>query len=177
MQYQIITKTVEEYLIAFPIKMEEVDKVIGRPTFTKVNRVTVALKTNCIAMEDPRSRVWRLHNIGNFQHLEQGGIGIPPPSENPGPPTFVGFVDALARENYMIDHTALLAQWQADCNVKEACKRFLISRFEPVYLQELADPITKFKGISIQAMIIFLNWKYPTKPEEVESLETELREP
>jgi hypothetical protein len=27
MQYQIITKTVEEYLIAFPIKMEEVGKV------------------------------------------------------------------------------------------------------------------------------------------------------
>jgi hypothetical protein len=60
MQYQITTKTVEEYLIAFPIKMEEVDRVIGRPTFTIVNRVTVALKTNCIAMEDPRSRVGRL---------------------------------------------------------------------------------------------------------------------
>jgi hypothetical protein len=42
MQYQIATKTVEEYLSAFPINMEEVDKVIGR--FTKVNRVTVAFK-------------------------------------------------------------------------------------------------------------------------------------
>jgi hypothetical protein len=46
-----------------------------------------------------------------------------------------------------------------------------------VYLQELADHITKFKGISIRAMIIFLNRKYPAEPEEVESLETELREP
>jgi hypothetical protein len=126
-------------------------------------------------MEDPRSRVGRLHCIVNSQHLEQGGIGIPP-SVNPGPPTFVGLVDALAGENYMLDHTALLAQCQADCNVKEACKRFLISRFEPVYLQELADPITKFKGISIRAMIIFLNHKYAAEPEEVESLETELRE-
>jgi hypothetical protein len=86
-------------------------------------------------------------------------------------------VDALARENCMLDHTALLAQWQADCNVKEACKRFLISRFEPVYLQELADPITKFKGVSIRAMIAFLNRKYPAEPEEVASFETELREP
>jgi hypothetical protein len=117
MQYQITTKTVEEYLSTFPIKMEEVDRVIGRPTFTKVNQVTVALKTNCIAMEDPRSRVGRLHYIVNSQHLDQGGIGIPP-SVNPGTPTFAGFVDALAQENYMLDHTALRAQWQADCNVK-----------------------------------------------------------
>jgi hypothetical protein len=98
-------------------------------------------------------------------------------SVNPGIPTFVGLVDALARENYMLDHTARLAQWQADCNVKEACKRLLISRFEPVYLQELADPITKFKGVSIRTMIAFLNRKYPAEPEEVASLETELREP
>jgi hypothetical protein len=39
MQYQIATETVEEYLIAFPIEMEEVDKVIGRPTSTKANKV------------------------------------------------------------------------------------------------------------------------------------------
>jgi hypothetical protein len=64
----------------------------------------------------------------NSQHLEQGGLGIAP-SANPGTPTFVGLADALARENYMLDHTARLAQWQADCNVKEACKRFVISRF------------------------------------------------
>jgi hypothetical protein len=148
MQYQITTKTVEEYLSAFPIKMEEVDKVIGRPLFTKVNRVTVALKTNCIVMEDDKSRVGRLHYIINSQHLEQGGVGIPP-SVNPGIPTFVGLADALAQKNYMLDHTTRLAQWQADCNAKEACKRFIILRFEPVHLQELADPITKFKGVSI----------------------------
>jgi hypothetical protein len=53
MQYQITTKTVEEYLIAFPIKMEEVDKVIGRPTFTKVNQVTVALKQTVLQWRIP----------------------------------------------------------------------------------------------------------------------------
>jgi hypothetical protein len=55
-------------------------------------------------MEDPRSRVGRLHCIINSQHFEQVGIGIPP-SANPGAPTFVGLVDTLARENYMLDHT------------------------------------------------------------------------
>jgi hypothetical protein len=75
MQYQIATKTVEEYLIAFPIKMEEVDKVIGRPTFTKGNQVTVALKPNFTAMGDPRSRVGRLHCIANSQHLKKEELG------------------------------------------------------------------------------------------------------
>jgi hypothetical protein len=66
--------------------------------------------------------VGRLHCIVNSQHLEQRGIGIPP-SVNPGTPTFVGLVDALARENYMLDHTARLAQWQADCNVKKSMQK------------------------------------------------------
>jgi hypothetical protein len=65
----------------------------------------------------------------------------------------------------MLDHTSVLAQWQANCNVNEACKKFLISRFDLVYLQELAGPITKFKGLSIQTLIIFLNRKYPAEPE------------
>jgi hypothetical protein len=41
--------------------MEEADKVIGRPTFTKANKVIVAIKTNCIAIEDSRSQVGELH--------------------------------------------------------------------------------------------------------------------
>jgi hypothetical protein len=40
MQYQIITKMVEEYLIAFPIKMKEVDKVIGRWTNLHQNQLS-----------------------------------------------------------------------------------------------------------------------------------------
>jgi hypothetical protein len=106
--------------------MEEVDKVTGIPNFTKVNRVIVALKTNCIAMEHPRSMVGRLHCIVNSQHLEQGGVGIPA-SINPGTPTIVGLADALARENYMLYHMTRRAQWQSDFNVKEACKRYLVS--------------------------------------------------
>jgi hypothetical protein len=126
--------------------------------------------------KDPISMVGRLHCIVNSQHLEQGGVVVPA-NVNPGTPTFVCLADALARENCMLDHTARLAQWRADCNVKEACNRLLISRFESVYLQELAHPITKFKGVSIRTMISFLNRKYPAKTEDVASLETELPEP
>jgi hypothetical protein len=83
MQYQTTPKTVEEYLTSFPIQMEEVDKVIGRPTFTKANKVVVALKTNCITMEDTRSNLGKSHCIMNTAHLESTKQ-IVPPSTDPG---------------------------------------------------------------------------------------------
>ena len=73
------------------------------------------------------------HQLTAVPHLEQGGVGIPP-SDNPCAPTFVRLAeDAEAGDNYILNHAALQAQSRADCNVKEACKRFLISRFELVY--------------------------------------------
>ena len=43
MQYQIHTKTAEEYLNEFPEQPEVVGKIIGLPTFTTVYKVVVAL--------------------------------------------------------------------------------------------------------------------------------------
>jgi hypothetical protein len=168
MQYQSTTKTIEEYLIAFPIQMEA--------PFTKANKVIVAIKINCIAMEDSRSIVGKLHCIMNSQHLELNGIGIVP-SINPEQATFVGLADAGARDNYILDHTAKQALWQADLNLKEACKTFLISRFEPIYLQELADPLTQFnKGVSVRDMLRYITNNFPAEPEEIQLQEALLQE-
>jgi hypothetical protein len=89
--------------------MEEVDKVIRRPIFTKANKVTVAIKTNCIAIEDSRSRVGKLHRIMNSQHLETGAVAIVP-GQNPGALTFQGLADAAAQYTHLIEHTVLIAQ-------------------------------------------------------------------
>jgi hypothetical protein len=51
----------EDYLERFPIKAEEVPRVIGKPTFVSSNVVIKALKTNCIRMKDPRSALGKLH--------------------------------------------------------------------------------------------------------------------
>jgi hypothetical protein len=174
MDYQIKVKTPEEFLSAFPIKMEEVDRVIGQPNFTKISKVTVALKKNCIAMYDSRSRVGKLHCIINSQTQEDDGVGIPA-SVHPGTPTLLGLEDAFDRDNYMLNHKTELAEWQEDFNIKEACKRFLISRLEPAYLQQMADPVTGFKGVSIRDMIVFLERKYPAEPEEIELQEALMR--
>jgi hypothetical protein len=75
--------------------MEEADKVIGRPTFIKANKAIVAIKSNCIAIEDSKSRVGRLYCIMDSQYLETGAVAIVP-SQNPGVLTFQGLADAAA---------------------------------------------------------------------------------
>jgi hypothetical protein len=139
MQYQTTPKTVEEYLTAFPIQMEDVDTVIGRPTFTKANKVMVALKTNCIAMEDTISNLGKLYCIMDTKQLEADKQTIPP-SIDPGQIAF----DALdltkatfpeARDAHIIQYTQQKYLWESDRNLKEAAKRCVLSLFEPVCFQ------------------------------------------
>jgi hypothetical protein len=140
MQYQITTKTVEEYLTSFPIKIEEVD--IRRPTFTKANKVMVALKTNCIAMEDTRSNLGKLHCIMNTAHLETTKAVIPP-STDLGQIAFdrLDLTNATfpeARDAHIIWYSQQKHWWDSERNLKKAAKRFVLSLFEPVYFQSLA---------------------------------------
>jgi hypothetical protein len=68
------------------------------------------------------------------------------------------------------------AHWEADENIKEACKTFILSRFEPVYFQALADPITEFKNVTVEEIIEHISTKYSPEPEEVTAVEATLRE-
>jgi hypothetical protein len=173
MQYQKTPKTVEEYLTSFPIQMEEVDTVIGRP------KVMVALKTNCIAMEDTRSNLGKLHCIMNTAHLETTKL-IVPPSTDPGQIAF----DALdltdttfpdARDAHMIVYTQQKYLWDSDRNLKEAAKRLVLSLFEPVYFQSLSHGLTKFKIVTIEQIIAYIHLNYPAEPEEIDLQEATLR--
>ena len=110
----------------------------------------------------------------NTQHLEANGVGIQA-SQDPGVPSFVGLLTELARDNYILQHTVNLTEFQNDVNAAEAAKKFIISRFEPVYLQALADPLTKFKGVTLRILLAFLVAKYPAEPEEIALQEEELR--
>jgi hypothetical protein len=78
-----IVKTVKEYLLAFSIQMEEVDKITDRSTFKSCNRIIKALKTNCISIEDERSDLGKLHCIIDTQNMEEDGQGVTA-SINPG---------------------------------------------------------------------------------------------
>jgi hypothetical protein len=120
-------KTVEEYLLAFPIQMEEVDKITDRPTFKSCNKIIKALKTNCISIEDERSDLGKLHCIIDTQNMEHDGRSVTA-SINPGPLSFDGLADTqAAKDTYLIGYYAQKDLWLADKHLKEAAKRFLMS--------------------------------------------------
>jgi hypothetical protein len=97
-------------------------------------------------------------------------------SIDPGDLKFNGLATEELRAMHMTQYGRQKAYWEADENVKEACKRFFLSRFEPVYFQELSDPITKFKNVTIIDLIDHINTQYPPAPEEVTAVEATLRE-
>jgi hypothetical protein len=125
------------------------------------------LKTNCISIEDERSNLGKLHCIIDSTHMEAGGVGVVP-SINPGPITFEGLADTqAAKDTYLIAYYAQKELSVADKNLKEAAKRFLMSRIDPTYLQELAHGVTEFKAVSVEDLICYLQDEYPPEPEEV----------
>jgi hypothetical protein len=162
-----IVKTVKEYLLAFPIQMEEVDKITDRPTFKSCNRIIKALKTNCISIEDERSDLGKLHCIIDTQNMEEDGQGVTA-SINPGPLSFDGLADTqAAKDTYLIGYYAQKDLWMADKNLKDTAKRFLMSRIDPTYFRELAHVVTGYKGVTIEILIFFLQEEYPPEPEDI----------
>jgi hypothetical protein len=160
-------KTVEEYLLAFPIQMEEVDKITDHPTFKSCNRVIKALKTNCISIEDERSDLCKLHCIIDTENMKDDGIGVAS-SMNPGPLLYDRLVDTqAAKDTYLIGYYAQKELWIADKNLKEAAKRFLMSGIDPTYFRELAHGVTGYKGVTKEELIFYLQEEYPPEPEHI----------
>jgi hypothetical protein len=174
MQYQRRTKTAEEYFNEFPEQPEEVGKIIGIPSFTTVYKVVLALKNNCIAMEDPRSALGKLHCIANTANLEPTGVAIPP-SIDPGELSFAHLVLPQSRDTHLIWYTNRKHLWDSDNNLKEAAKKFLFLLIEPVYFQELAHELTKFKAVTVQQLLVHLTTRYPAELEEVQLMEATLQ--
>jgi hypothetical protein len=155
----------EEYLERFPIKAEEVPQVIGKPTFVASSVVIKALKTNCIRMKDPRSSLGKLYCMMDSTSMEKNKIAVIA-SADPNELKFVGSTTVESRATHIAQYNVKKANWESDENVKEACKIFLLSRFEPVYFQALSDSITEFKNVTIVELIEQITTKYPPKQEE-----------
>jgi hypothetical protein len=96
------------------------------------------LKTNCISIEDEGSDLVKLHCIIDSENMEEDGVGVVA-SINPGPLSYEGLDDTqAAKDTYLIGYYAQKELWVADKNLKEAAKRFLMSRIDPTYFRELA---------------------------------------
>jgi hypothetical protein len=172
--YKVLTP--EEYLESFPIKADEIPSVIGEPTFVAAYAVIRALKTNCIAMEDDRSALGKLHCMMDSSSLEATKTKILA-STDPGELTYQGLKTEEQRAQHLASYSRRKAYWEADKNIKEACKRYLLSKFESVYFQEISDSLTKFKTVDIMQLIEHITSSFPPEPEEITAVEATLREP
>jgi hypothetical protein len=148
--YKVLTP--EEYLESFPIQAEDVPPVVGQPTFVAANVVITALKTNCIAMDDDKSALGKLHCMMDSSSMEANKQQILA-STDPGELNYGGLATEALRAQHLASYSRKKALWEADKNLKEACKRFMLSRFELVYFQELSDSLTKFKTVDIIQLI------------------------
>jgi hypothetical protein len=148
MSQAILVLSSEDYLERFPIKAEEVPRVIGKPTFVSLNVVIKALKTNCILMKDSRSALGKLHCVMDSSRMEANKTAIVA-SKDPGELKFLGSTTSETRAIRIAQYNAAKANWESDENIKEACKIFLLSRFELVYFQALSDSITEFKNVTV----------------------------
>jgi uncharacterized protein YqfB (UPF0267 family) len=83
---------------------------------------------------------------------------------------------AEMRAIHMVQYSVKKAHWEADENIKEACKIFLLSRFKPVYLQALSDSITEIKNVTVKELIEYISNKYPPAQEEINAVEATLRD-
>jgi hypothetical protein len=97
-------------------------------------------------------------------------------STDPGELRFSGSTTAESRATHTAQNNVKKANWESDENVKEACKIFLLSRFEPVYFKALSDSIIKFKNVTIIKLIEHITTKYPPRQEEMNAVEATLRE-
>jgi hypothetical protein len=91
-------------------------------------------------------------------------------SKDPGELKFNGSTTAETRAIFIAQYNVKKAHWEVDENIKEACKIFLLSRFEPVYFQALSD-ITEFKNVTVNELIEHISNKYPPKQEEINAVE------
>jgi hypothetical protein len=172
--YRVLTP--EEYLESFPIIAEEVPPVVGQPTFVDANVGITALKTNCIFMDDDSSARRKLHCMMDSSSMEANKTKVLA-STDPGELRYVGLETEALRVQHLAKYSRQRALWEADKNSKEACKRFMLSRFELVYFQELSYSKTKFKTVDIIQLIDHITTAFPPEPEEISAVEAILREP
>jgi hypothetical protein len=91
-------------------------------------------------MHDDRSALGKLHCMMESSSLEANKAKILA-STDPGELSYTGFATEALRAQHLASYIRKKALWEAYKNLKKACKRFMLSRFELVYFQELSDSI------------------------------------
>jgi hypothetical protein len=83
-------------------------------------------------MDDDRSALGNVHCMMDSSPMEANKAKILA-STDPGELNYDGFTTEALRAQHFASYSRKKALWEADKNLKEACKRFMLSRFELVY--------------------------------------------
>ena len=75
--------TPEDYTKQFKIKKNDVQRIVGKPTYASVKLILDAVEMNLVNMNDQRDAVWgKLHILEDTSILANGPPAVTPASVN-----------------------------------------------------------------------------------------------
>ena len=146
----------------------DVPKVLGKPSFTAAKPVMDAVETNLIAMTDRRDTQYgKLHLMEDTSLLPNGpALQVVQSADQGEPLPYVHPTTVRERQNYLHEYRKDQEYWLNDQNTEEALKKFIISRFDEVYFDDLKDTRFGYKGVTTRDLIDLLIADFPATPEE-----------
>lgn len=146
----------------------DVPKVLGKPSFTAAKPVLDLVEANLIAMTDRRDpRYGKLHLIKDTSLLPNGpALQVVQSVDQGQTQPYVAPTTVREMQNYLHDYRRDQEYWLNDQNAKEVVKKFIISRFDEVYFDELKDTRFGYKGVTTRDLIDLLIADFPATPEE-----------
>ena len=131
--------TPEDYTKLFKIKKNDVQRIVGKPTYATVKPILDAVEINLINMNDQRDAIWgKLHILEDTSILANGPPAVIPASVNQGEQIpWVVPITNRQRETYLIEYFKLQNNWLDDQAAQEALKEFILSRIDKIYMREL----------------------------------------
>ena len=161
-------KSIKDIMEDFVKKQNDLQKVIGKPSFTTTKPVMDAVEINLLHMHDGRDiQFGKLHLIEDTSQLPNGPAAQVVPSVDRGQPApYVHPTTIRQRQNYLHQFRRDQEYYLNDKNVEEAMKKFIIGNFDEVYFDELKDDRFGYKGITTRDLLDLLIADYPATPEE-----------
>ena len=146
----------------------DVPKVLGKPSFTAAKPVLDAVETNLITMTDRRDpRYGKLHLIEDTSLLPNGpALQVVQSVDQGQPQPYVAPTTVRERQNYLHNYRRDQEYWLNDQNAEEAIKKFIISKFDEAYFDELKDTRFGYKGVTTRDLVNLLIADFPATPEE-----------
>ena len=171
-------KPIESYMQEFVVKKNDVPAISGEPTFTTAKPLLNAVDKNIINMKNDRDPFYgKLHTVTNTSHLVGGPAKQVVPSTNQRRLTpYVAPTPPRERHNYVTRHYYDQQYWLDDVNTEEACKKFIISIFDEVYLKPLWEPKFDYKEKFLRKCLDLFIDDFQVNPEEQAAVKALIKE-